>query len=128
VIEFAEIMHRAWPILREAARAGQTVTYSEIARRVGPPLHRRQLRRQLLDPLSQYCRLHRLPNLSALVVRKDTGQPGIGWYSPSPECPEGDTWADALARCFAYPWPPKPPESAPRTPPAAIRTPRRRAT
>jgi hypothetical protein len=109
MVELAELIRRAWPIFREAARMGRTITYSELAARVGPPLTRRQVHRQLLTPLSARCRLLGLPDLAALVVRKDTGLPGAGWFDPHSGSldPEGD-WADALAACLAYPWPARP--------------------
>ncbi len=82
----------------------RTVSYTELAGRAGPPLHRRHLHRQLLIPLSERCRRAGLPDLCALVVRKDSGMPGAGWHGPSPSAdPEGD-WALAVEACFAYPW------------------------
>jgi hypothetical protein len=101
-------IRRAWPVLREAIRMRRTVTYTELAGRAGPPLTRRQVHRQLLIPLSERCRRAGLPDLAALVVRKDTGMPGAGWHGPTGRSanPEAD-WADALAACFAHNWPTK---------------------
>ena len=48
-----------------------------------------------------------LPDLAALVVRKDTGMPGGGWFDPTAGRP-GRAWAEALAACFAHPWPARP--------------------
>jgi hypothetical protein len=98
-------IRRAWPVLLEAIRMGRTVTYTELAGRAGPPLQRRQLHRQLLTPLSQRCRDAGLPDLSALVVRKDTGRPGGGWHAPDSLADPDQFWAEALAECLAYPWP-----------------------
>lgn len=98
------VIRRAWPVLREAIRQRRTVTYSELAGRVGPPLTRRQVHRQLLIPLSERCRAARLPNLAALVVRKDTGRPGAGWHGPHPAADPAVDWAEALAGVFAHPW------------------------
>lgn len=100
-------IRRAWPVLREAIRQRRTVTYTELAGRAGPPLNRRQIHRQLLIPLSERCRRAGLPDLAALVVRKDTGMPGAGWHGNVP-FPGGDPradWADALANVFAHAWP-----------------------
>ena len=102
--ELADLIRRAWPLFREAARQGRTITYTELAGRVGPPLTRRQIHRQLLVPLSVVCRRAEVPDLSAFVVRKDTGRPGGGWNPTG----GGLDWPDALAACFAYPWPPTP--------------------
>lgn len=104
MLDYADAIRRAWPVLFEAIRQRRTVTYSELAGRVGPPLNRRHLHRQLLIPLAARCRAAGLPDLCALVVRKDTGLPGAGWYDPMMAAdPEGH-WADALATCFAHPW------------------------
>jgi hypothetical protein len=94
------LIRRAWPHLRAAAFRGQTITYGELADRVGPPVTRRQVHRQLLTPLADACRRARLPCLAALVVRKDSGMPGAG-YGPG-------RWADDLAACWAFPWPLEP--------------------
>lgn len=87
---------------------GRTITYSELAGRIGPPLTRRQVHRQLLIPLSERCREAGLPDLAALVVRKDTGKPGNGWHGKYPDADPDRSWAEALAECLDYPWPPQP--------------------
>src|SRR5688572_22256062 len=99
------LIRRAWPVLREAVRMGRTVTYTELAGRGGPPLNRRHLHRQLLIPLSGRCRRAGLPDLSSLVVRKDTGQPGGGWHATDPMADPDRAWAEALERCLAFDWP-----------------------
>lgn len=104
----AETIRRAWPVLLEASRTGCTVSYSELACRAGPPLHQRNVHRLLLRPLSARCRRAGLPDLSALVVRKDTGVPGGGWFEPGCSLDPLGGWADALAACFAHPWPSRP--------------------
>jgi hypothetical protein len=125
----AEAMERAWPILIEAARMGRTLTYTELAGRAGPPLNRRNLHRQLLIPLSYRCRQHGLPDLSALVVRRDTGLPGGGWFALGRSGEPDQAWVEALEACFLYRWPLRPdprwiegPTEAARTSPAATNT------
>ena len=119
----AELIRRAWPVFLEAVREGRTVTYTELAARVGPPLHRRRLHHQLLIPLSVRCRNAGVPDLAALVVRQDTGRPGAGAGWPAPA-----DWAEDLAACLAYRWPsrpdprllgPDPPEGAPSAAPGS---------
>ncbi len=106
--ELEDLIRRAWPVLMEAIGMGRTLSYSELAGRAGPPLHHRHIHRQLLTPLSARCRRIGLPDLAALVVRKDTGLPGAGWFLPGGSAdPEAD-WAEALAACYAYPWPRRP--------------------
>lgn len=102
---YAANIQRAWPVLYEALRMRRTVTYTELAGRGGPPLNRRSLHRQLLIPLSERCRQAGLPNLSALVVRKDSQLPGGGWWAGSPGGDPAAEWAAALEACFAHAWP-----------------------
>ena len=101
---FAELLERAWPIFAEAIRMRRTLSYTELAGRVGPPLTARAIHRQLLRPLSTRCERWGLPDLPALVVRKSSGMPGGGWFDP----PTGDDstarWLEAVARCHDYPW------------------------
>src|SRR4051794_31653439 len=108
MFDLSDVIRRAWPLFREAVRMGRTITYTELAGRVGPPLNRRQVHRQFLIPLGERCRAAGLPDLCALVVRKDTGKPGAGWHGPTPSDDPDRTWAEALAECLAYPWPTKP--------------------
>jgi hypothetical protein len=108
MFELAEAIRRAWPVFREAARMKRTVSYTELAGRAGPPLHRRHIHRQLLQPLSARCRELGFPDLAALVVRKDTGLPGAGFFGAVPVADPEGSWAEALAECFAYPWPARP--------------------
>lgn len=102
--ELADVIRKAWPVFVEAAREGRTVSYTELAARAGPPLTRRHVHRQLLTPLSARCRRAGLPDLSALVVRKDTGKPGGGWFDPSRPGEGEAAWVDALAACFTHRW------------------------
>lgn len=106
---FDDLMRQAWPVLWEAIRQGRTVTYTELAGRGGRPLHHRQLARQLLREMSLRCRKAGLPDLAALVVRRDTGKPGSGWWDLNPgrirgpEDPE-ESWEEAFVACVNYPW------------------------
>lgn len=103
-----DAIRRAWPVLLEAIRQRRTVSYSELAGRAGPPLHHRHIHRQLLTPLSARCRAAGLPDLAALVVRKDSGLPGAGWFDPESSAEPEAAWAEALAACFKHRWPREP--------------------
>ncbi len=107
MLDYPDAIRRAWPILFEAIRMRRTLSYSELAGRVGPPLTARHIHRQLLTPLAARCRAAGLPDLCALVVRKDTGLPGGGWFDPSMSANPEAFWADALADCFNHPWTPR---------------------
>jgi hypothetical protein len=132
MLDLDALILRSWPLFLEAVRMGRTLTYTELAGRVGPPLNRRQVARQFLTPLALRCQLAGLPNLAALVVRKDTGKPGGGWHGPHPAADPDRHWADCLQECFAYPWPRQPdprllsPESRERSDTRARKTRERR--
>lgn len=110
MIGFDEALGRAWPILMEAVRMRRTVSYSDLAGRAGPPLRARSIHRQLLNGLSTRCRASGLPDLAALVVRKDTGAPGIGWHDPTGLDGRDPTtrWAEAVLACYEHRWPRSP--------------------
>lgn len=105
---FAELLERAWPVFLEATRMRRTLSYSELAGRVGPPLTARAVHRQLLNPLSARCRKWGLPDLPALVVRKGSGVPGLGWFDPNDPGDPIENWAKAVARCHGHKWPRRP--------------------
>jgi hypothetical protein len=108
MLDIDDLIRRAWPLFREAVRMGRTITYTELAGRVGPPLTRRQVHRQFLIPLGERCRRAGRPDLCALVVRKDPGRPGGGWHGPHPSADPDRAWAEALEGCLRYPWSPQP--------------------
>ena len=103
---FPDLIQRAWPIFYEAIQMRRTLSYTELAGRVGTPLTARAIHRQLLRTLSARCQRWGLPDLPALVVRKSSGMPGGGWFDP----PEGGDptrrWMTAVTACYDYPWEP----------------------
>ncbi len=100
-----DAIRQSWPVFYEAIRMRRTVTYTELAGRAGPPLHRRHLHRQLLIGLSYRCRAAGLPDLATLVVRQDSGLPGQGWWVGRPPTADpAGTWSDCLIECWNYPW------------------------
>jgi hypothetical protein len=105
---FSDLLNRAWPIFLEAVRMRRTLSYSELAGRVGPPLTARAVHKQLLNPLSIRCKRWDLPDLPALVVQKGSGVPGSGWFDPNLAGDPLDVWAEAVARCFEHRWTTKP--------------------
>ena len=107
--KFNQYMRQAWPVLWEAIGQGRTVSYTELAGRAGRPLHHRHIHRQLLREMSLRCRRAGLPDLAALVVRKDSGRPGSGWYDLNPggkRLPDDpqESWVEALTICLNYEW------------------------
>ena len=108
MLDIDDLIRRSWPLFREAIRMGRTITYTELAGRVGPPFNRRHVHRQFLIPLAKRCQEAGLPDLCALVVRKDTGKPGGGWHGPNGSDDPDRDWAEALGECFSYAWPATP--------------------
>ena len=85
---------QVWPILAFAARNRQTLTYELLGQLTGmaiPGLG------AVLEPIQSYCLLHGLPALSALVVNKKTGLPGIGFIAAEDVPRE-------FIRIFAHDW------------------------
>ncbi len=105
---YSDLLRRAWPVFLEATRMRRTLSYSELAGRVGPPATARAVHRQLLNPLSALCRRWDLPDLPALVVRKGSGMPGAGWFDPTAPGDPLDRWVEEVARCYGHPWPASP--------------------
>jgi putative restriction endonuclease len=67
--EWAQLL---WPELVNVAKRGKTITYRELAARVGYGHYR--LSRQL-DPIYYYCKQEKLPPLTILVVSSNTCRP-----------------------------------------------------
>jgi hypothetical protein len=108
-----DAIRRAWPILMEAVRMRRTLSYSELAGRMGSPFTGRAIHRQLLNGLSARCRAAGRPDLCALIVRKSTGMPGIGWGDPTgnDRRDPATRWAEAVLECYEYRWPRAPERS-----------------
>ncbi len=69
---------QVWVILIGAAANRQTLTYLDLALRMGFNENSRHILRQFLDPVSRYCQREDLPALTVLVVSEASGQPGVG--------------------------------------------------
>lgn len=67
-----------WAVLAWAAHNRQALTYDIVSKLIGVP---RQGLGQLLEPIQSYCLINRLPPLTILVVRGDTGLPGVGFVA-----------------------------------------------
>jgi hypothetical protein len=69
---------QVWSLLAFAARNRQTLTYELVGKLTGMPAAGLGA---VLEPIQSYCLLNRLPPLSALVVNKATGLPGLGFIA-----------------------------------------------
>jgi len=65
-----------WLILLAFAMCEQTVTYENLAERMGLSKHAARFLSQFLGPVYYYCDEHKLPPLTSIVVDVHTGVPG----------------------------------------------------
>jgi putative restriction endonuclease len=87
---------RAWPILTGTASHGATITYSELAHRIG--IHHRPVR-FVLGVIQDYCLAEKLPPLTIVVVNQLFRQPGEGFLAW-----DVDDLAEGYRRVYAYQW------------------------
>lgn len=73
----AERAYRAWLILTERARAGETITYGEIGSKLG--IHHRAVR-FVLALIQDHCLEEKLPPLTILIINQG-GKPGDGFIA-----------------------------------------------
>ena len=100
-----DLLERAWVVLVDTARAGKTISYGELALAVGLPHLQRSIHRRVVAPLcSGVCQPNGYPDIASLVVRKDSGRPGDGWWSEAGGI-NMEMWRDELARVHAFQWP-----------------------
>lgn len=74
----AERAFRAWPELTQCAKEKKTITYGDLAKKLG--LHPRVIR-FVLGPIQDYCLSEHLPPLTILVVSQSNGVPSDGFIA-----------------------------------------------
>jgi|SRR5215467_12215011 len=83
-----------WSVLALSAKYHEVISYSSVQKLTG--LHKRQVGKNL-DPIADYCRQKRLPDIYTLVVSEATGLPS-----------EKNVVAQKILaeqnRCFVYDW------------------------
>ncbi|MFN7985239.1 MAG: hypothetical protein U0Q11_25645 [Vicinamibacterales bacterium] len=84
----------AWQFLVNAATNRQIVTYTMLADAIGMGAGTLA---QVLGSIMYYCEQQDLPPLTALVVKKDTGIPGVGLTTL-------EDLASDRERVFSYEW------------------------
>lgn len=77
-MKISERAWQVWSLLAFAAKNRQTVTYEIVGKLTG--MHTAGIG-SVLEPIQSYCLLNGLPALSALVVNKATGLPGVGFIA-----------------------------------------------
>jgi hypothetical protein len=106
-----DLLNRAWAVLVETARARSTITYGELARRIMLPGDVRGMGPMLLHPLYvHFCAPNAFPDILSLVVRKDTGRPGIGFYGANGGVEDVALWRAELRETHDFDWPLDPPD------------------
>ncbi len=101
-----ELLERAWAVLIDTARAGKTITYGELATVVGLRGRQRTIHSLVLTPIcSAVCRSKDYPDIASLVVRKDTGKPGGGWWASMGGYRNIQIWHDELESAHSFAWP-----------------------
>jgi hypothetical protein len=93
-MKISERAAQVWSVLALAARNRQVLTYDIVSKLVGVP---RQGLGKALEPIQSYCLLEKLPPLTILVVREDTGLPGAGFIAAA-DIPK------TQIEVFAYDW------------------------
>lgn len=92
-----ELAHDIWPILVAAAERGETLTYGEIAEKLG--LSVAIVVGVGLHPLYELTVEKGWPLLTGIVVNQETGKPGPGF-----EAWEDDELEERWAEVFAFDW------------------------
>ena len=87
-------------ILIGAARAGNSLTYSQMLQLLGYRFTRPKMRQlcKVLDSIDQDGRIAGEPDLAVLVVRQSDGLPGQGWFVARAHL------GDAIAQPFPLEW------------------------
>jgi hypothetical protein len=106
-----QLARKIWPRLIVLAERHETITYQALGETLGITGRALQYFERILAPIKYYCLQHGLPQLSALVVRKDSGLPGTGaeademdidqvfsynWRARSPKVPSESELAAAI--------------------------------
>jgi len=98
--------------LKEIARARSVITYGEIAPLVGADIRTSPGRREIGRLIAEVCAHeveHGRPMLGSVVVRKDTGMPGdgyfkgacrLGQFEPDGQKDKRSFWAEELERVY----------------------------
>jgi len=85
-----------WAVLALCAKNRQSITYSILSKLIGVPTNGLG---QLLEPIQSYCILNKLPPLTILVVKQESGLPGDGFTGS-----KADEFGKALMKVFEEDW------------------------
>ncbi|AEJ38252.1 hypothetical protein TPY_0024 [Sulfobacillus acidophilus TPY] len=112
-IDYVDLARHAWPRLVGAAKARQTMSYSELGQQLGGlhPLHQVPA---VLDVIERWCLTHGHPDLTGVVVSKNTGLPGADFWRQNgwaelPLAERVDRWRQTQTELAAADWSETPP-------------------
>jgi hypothetical protein len=99
-----DLISRGRAVLEDSARVGKTITFGEIERRVGVKVGAWNK----VDPIYEDCRTQGHPDLTAIIIYKETGYPPFysdGGEAQSKRFNPNDLrqvgrWQDEVARVF----------------------------
>ena len=91
-----------WPLLVRAAGEENTLTYGELADKMGMKPGAGRVMGRFLDPIMRYCDYHGLPPLTALVTKKTGGLPSDGLTTIDRS--NSRSVGAAQSRVFEYDW------------------------
>jgi putative restriction endonuclease len=97
-VDQIERASRAWYILVECAQNKQSITYGQLADKMG--IHPR-ICRFFLGLIQDHCKPNNLPSLQSLVVNKRTRIPGDGYIASTRDLPSIQKTQNKV---FNYAW------------------------
>ena len=95
-MKVAERACQIWAVLAWAARSRQTLTYADLGKVIGVPAAGLG---SLLEPIQSHCLLQKLPPLTVLVVKTDSGLPSSGFTGAT-----ASEFGSALGATFSFDW------------------------
>jgi 5-methylcytosine-specific restriction protein A len=82
--ENTKFLGKAWDALIEAVEQKKCLTYSELVKKIDYQQGfsgNISIGKKVLGPIQEFCKKKSLPPLTVVIVRKDSGNPGIGFDS-----------------------------------------------
>jgi hypothetical protein len=104
VLQTDEFREKAWKKLTDVARAQSTIPYGKLKTEIGWPGTSQSIGRLLDKLFYEHCQ-PKLPDISSVVVRADTQQPGIGFYKSTGGKEDLDFWRKERALAWKFNWP-----------------------
>jgi hypothetical protein len=111
--DYTTAARQAWGILTGRARSGDTIAYGALGAELGG-LHPLRQVPQVLGVVERWCLDQGVPDLTAVVVGKESGLPGRDFFRQNgwlelPLAEQVDRWRQTKQAIQAYPWPADPP-------------------